>query len=216
LASQFGKQERTSGRQRQDQENVVGAASHHPVALEQRKRLTEAADVLLRWVAGTPGAKASLSPEDADKAFEEFSESLHVLQGQLADVAEKQREARRAEPATEATPGDTASIALLRLFTNGLANDQFAKAIDLLSNEKLNSNEKLTKIDALIPFPPTASAEQLGNLLRVSKQAVLKTDWWKRHRKGEKDNEIGRRWTKHRRRAKDYESSGSEDDDDER
>jgi hypothetical protein len=82
----------------------------------------------------------------------------------------------------------------------------------LLSDARLTANEKLTKIDALIPFPATASAEQLGEMLGVTKQAVLKTDWWIQNRKGEKDSEVGRRRDGHRKRAKSYEAPGQDDD----
>lgn len=101
-----------------------------------------------------------------------------------------------------AQPIGTPSIALLRVFTNGMSDDRIKNATVLLTNETLTANEKLTKIDELIPFPPTASAEQLGELLDVTKQAVLKTEWWLRNRKGEKDNEIGRRAATHKNRAK--------------
>ena len=88
------------------------------------------------------------------------------------------------ESAVAVKPGEGALIALLRIFTNGVADDRIEKAARLLSDTRLTVNEKLTKIDALIPFPPTASAEQLGEMLGVTKQAVLKTDWWIQNRRG--------------------------------
>jgi hypothetical protein len=103
-------------------------------------------------------------------------------------------------------PESDPSRTLLRVFTNGLADDRIERASRVLSDDELTANEKLTRIDGLIPFPPTASAEQLGEMLGVSKQAVLKTEWWIQKRKGEKNNEIGRRRAGHNRRAKDYES----------
>ncbi len=104
-------------------------------------------------------------------------------------------------------------VALLSMFTNGVSDDRIKQAAQLLINDKLTANEKLTKIDTLIPFPATASAEQLGEMLGVTKQAILKTDWWKQNRKGEKDNEIGRRRAGHKNRAEDYEPPGTKDDD---
>jgi hypothetical protein len=47
-----------------------------PAALEQRKLLAEAACTLLTCVGGTPEAKATLQPADADKAFEQFNDSI--------------------------------------------------------------------------------------------------------------------------------------------
>jgi hypothetical protein len=113
---------------------------------------------------------------------------------------------------TPAKPTDAALIALLRVFTHGLADDRIRKASPLVTDDALTANEKLTKIDALIPFPPTASAEQLGELLGVTKQAIMKTAWWKEHRKGEKESEIGRRRAGHEQRAKEYEEPTPQDD----
>jgi hypothetical protein len=112
-----------------------------------------------------------------------------------------------------AAKGDNATLALMRVFTNGIADDRIKKATGLLANDQLNANDKLTKIDALIPFPATASAEQLGEMLGVTKQAVLKTDWWIQNRKGEKKSEVGRRREGHRKRAKGYEAPGQDDED---
>ena len=134
-----------------------------------------------------------------------------------ADEPEKQSDPAPAVMQAEATsataPGSNASLALMRVYTNGIADDRIEKATRLLADDKLTANEKLTKIDALIPFPATASAEQLGEMLGVTKQAVLKTDWWMQNRKGEKENEVGRRREGHRKRAKTYEAPGHDDED---
>jgi hypothetical protein len=140
------------------------------------------------------------------------------LQGHSnADEPEKQSDPASAIVKVEATPiapGSNASLALMRVFTNGIADDRIEKATRLLADDKLTVNEKLTKIDALIPFPATASAEQLGEMLGVTKQAVLKTDWWMQNRKGEKENEVGRRREGYRKRAKSYEATGQDDEHD--
>jgi hypothetical protein len=114
------------------------------------------------------------------------------------------------------SPADRSSIALLKVFTNGIVDDRINKAAQLLTDDNLTANEKLTEIDALIRFPPTASAEQLGEMLGVSKQAVLKTDWWIQNRKGEKADETGRRRAVHQRRAKESEPPDARDSDDPR
>ena len=137
-------------------------------------------------------------------------------------MASPARAKKKISPAPEKGPpnppergeGRAKLIALMRVFTNGIADDHFAQATRLLANDQLTANEKLTKIDALIPFPATASAEQLGEMLGVTKQAVLKTDWWMQQRKGEKESEIGRRREGHRKRAKSYEIPGLGDDND--
>jgi hypothetical protein len=119
----------------------------------------------------------------------------------------------QAEATTAAAPGSNASLALMRVFTNGIADDRIGKATRLLADNKLTVNEKLTNIDDLIRLPPTASAEQLGEMLGVTKQGVLKTDWWMRNRKGEKKSEVGRRRDGHRKRAKSHETPGPDKDD---
>jgi hypothetical protein len=48
-------------------------------ALEQRKRLADAADILLTFVGGTPEANASLEPGEAEKALEDFKGALSQL-----------------------------------------------------------------------------------------------------------------------------------------
>jgi hypothetical protein len=108
------------------------------------------------------------------------------------------------------TTPEHSTLALLRVYTNGTSDERFKKAAELLADDTLTTEEKLTKIDALIPLPPTASAETLGQLLGVSKQMVLKTRWWVETRKGEKDNEIGRRRAGHQKRANDYEPPSTE------
>jgi hypothetical protein len=115
---------------------------------------------------------------------------------------------------TPETPTDYPAIALLSVFTNGVSDDRIKRASQVLADDTLTANEKLTKIDALMPFPPTASAEKLGELLGKSKQAVLKTDWWIQKRKGEKDDEIGRRRAGHQQRTEGHEKRDATDDDD--
>jgi hypothetical protein len=99
--------------------------------------------------------------------------------------------------------------AILRVLTNGVSDDRIKMAAEVLLNVQLSMNETLTKIDALIPFPPTASAEQLAKMLGVTKQAVLKTGWWTRHRRGKKEENVGRRREAHRARAAEFKPLGT-------
>jgi hypothetical protein len=122
------------------------------------------------------------------------------------------RQTPAAEPPAAAQP-DGASFRLLRVFTNGLSDERIEKAARLLADDSLTANEKLTRIDALLPFPAKASAEQLGDMLGVSKQAVLKTPWWVQNRKGEKEDEVGRRRAGHQKRAEGYEPPLADDAD---
>jgi len=100
---------------------------------------------------------------------------------------------------------DPAARQLLSVFTNGLTDEWLGRAESVLRDDNQTANEKLTKIDELMSLPPTVSAEKLGDLVGVSKQAVMKTDWWIQNRKGEKQSEVGRRHDKHQERANQYE-----------
>jgi hypothetical protein len=120
--------------------------------------------------------------------------------------------AQTGEELPEETGNDSSAVQqLLRVFTNGVVDDRIAKAAAVLNTPRLTVHEKLMQIDAVLPFPATASAEQLGVLLGVSKQAVLKSKWWSENRKGEKASEVGRRRDVHRERAKEYERDRFDD-----
>jgi hypothetical protein len=130
--------------------------------------------------------------------------------------------AKLAASETTVPPAEHPSVAILRVFTNGIADERIAKASQVLADDKLTANDKLTKIDSLIAFPPTASAEQLGRMLGVSKQAVMKTEWWRKNRRGESQEEIDKRFEEHekrrgtpidRRRVERKELSSDDDDD---
>jgi hypothetical protein len=166
---------------------------------------------LIRKSGLTLEAAGALKLEDAIGKLDAVSSP-----GTETNAPEKRSETGPAGGPTDAVvaakTGDDASIALLRVFTNGLVDDRINEAAQVLTNDELTASEKLTKIDALIRFPPTASAEQLGKLLGVTKQAILKTDWWMQNRKGEKANEIGRRRAGHQKRAKDYEPPDTKED----
>jgi hypothetical protein len=106
----------------------------------------------------------------------------------------------------EVTSMADASFALIRIYTDGIADDRIQTATQVLADDKLTAHEKLTEIDALMPLPATASAEQLGKMLGVTKQAVLKTQWWEEHRKDEKQKVIAQRRELHRQRAEQLEA----------
>jgi hypothetical protein len=114
-----------------------------------------------------------------------------------------------AEPVPRATEaGERATMTLLGIFTNGVSDERVQQAVAIV-NQKLSVQEKLSQIDALLPFPPTASAADLAAALGVSKQAVMKTSWWKQNRKGGKNEEAHRRREVHRQRAPSGEPSDS-------
>lgn len=110
-------------------------------------------------------------------------------------------------------PGnDHAAFRLLNVFTNGLADERLGRAGNVLNDDSLTVDEKLWKIDALMPIPPTASAAKLGKALGVSKAAVQGTTWYIQKRKGQRGHEIGRRREQHRERSQRYEHDKGESD----
>jgi hypothetical protein len=109
-----------------------------------------------------------------------------------------------------------ATIALLSVFSNGCSDERIRAAAPHVIDDRLTVNEKLEHIDALIPLPATASAEQLGRLFGVTKQAVLGTEWWDQNRKGEKKSAIARRRAIHKERAANYERPNKLQDDESR
>jgi hypothetical protein len=147
-----------------------------------------------------------------------------VAQLQRAAFAELLKAKQTAENPAPTPATDAPSLALLRVFTSGIVDERIRQATQTLVDDTLTANEKLTRIDELIHFPPTASAEQLGKMLGVSKPAVLKTAWWRKNRRGETQEEIDRRFDKHEerrgtpidRRRVNRKEAPSEDGDDER
>ncbi len=129
----------------------------------------------------------------------------------LMDVTSKSSDlTARAKDAREDTPACSGMADLLAVFTNGVSDDRFRNAESLLADESLTVNDKLTKINSLLKFPATATAEKLGKLLGVSKQAVMKTQWWIENRRGQKDELIDRRQAATRERAKLTDSMGKD------
>jgi len=113
--------------------------------------------------------------------------------------------AKKAKPSVIGGDGQSnnqAAQRLLNLFTDGLADERFASAKDILEDDKLTADGKLKKIDSLLRIPNTSSSRQLGRFLGITKTAVQNTDWWIKNRKGEKANLIGRRHDVHGERAK--------------
>ena len=108
---------------------------------------------------------------------------------------------------------------LLSVFTEGMTDERFENAANLLNNEMLSVNDKLWKLDNLIPIPSTISAEKLGKLFKskdkpdgVSKTAIQNTAWYKENRHGKRDEEIFRRHEKHRKRSNQCELNRNRDD----
>jgi hypothetical protein len=112
----------------------------------------------------------------------------------------------RSTPKGDAEAHDNALRKLLRVFTNRVSDERIERATRILADEKLRANEKLEEIDNLIRFPPTASAQDLANMLGVTKTVVINSPWWVKNRRGKKADETGRRKDRHRNMAEGYET----------
>ena len=155
--------------------------------------------------AGIPAVEMLLeAQQEAIAALKQWITYVETFHAEVVTEAAQSAEA----------PTDHPSIALISVLSNGVSDDRIKEASGVVTDATLTANEKLTKIHRLVPFPPTASAQQLGDMLGVTKQAVMKTEWWVQNRKGEKDNEIGRRRDVHQKRAKEHEWPNAQDDDD--
>ena len=104
------------------------------------------------------------------------------------------------------------AVRLLNVYTNGLADKRLEEACNVLDSG-LTANEKLWKLDELMPIPPTVSGEKLGSALGVSKAAIQRTDWYIEKRKGRKDEEIDQREERLRQRGQTHERDRHADDD---
>lgn len=106
-------------------------------------------------------------------------------------------------------------LALLRVFTHGIVDERIRQAAQIIVDDTLTVHDKLTQIDELIPFPPTALAEQLGEMLGVTRQAVMKTVWWRQNRRGRIAEKIERRRSRMKERGREYERQREEEDSEE-
>ena len=101
--------------------------------------------------------------------------------------------------APKSQPSD-AAVRLLNVYTNGLADERLEKVRSVLDS-KQTVDDKLQKIDELMPIPPSVSAPKLGKALGVSKTAVQNTSWYIQKRKGRKDEKIDEREGRLRQRG---------------
>ena len=148
-------------------------------------------------------------------ATPEYEERFAELMEGIVPLASLLQPASHEPPALPPPGSEDTSrvVALLRVFTNGIVDERIRQAAQVLADDTLSANDKLTRIDDRLHFPPTASAEQLGAMLGVTKQAVMKTAWWCKKRRGMTDEEIERRQSRMTERGRKYESPRSEEDD---
>ncbi len=75
-----------------------------------------------------------------------------------------------------------------------------------ISRSSDSADKRLHEIDKRLPLPPDISASRLAKALKVSKQAVLKTPWWKKRRRA-REEEIEERRDRLIEKTIGYESS---------
>lgn len=92
-------------------------------------------------------------------------------------------------------------IRAVGIFSDGVSSPKLRQVADIIKG-RLSINDKLFKIDAIIPIPANRSAPQLGKQLQVSPQAVKKTQWWKTHRQGKQRHIQQERLAKYAARAR--------------
>jgi hypothetical protein len=84
--------------------------------------------------------------------------TANELVAQLQRAADRPQSSPTPEQPAPAPAADAPSLALLRVFTNGIVDERIRQAAQILADDTLTANEKLTRIDELIHFPSTASA----------------------------------------------------------
>jgi len=122
--------------------------------------------------------------------------------GVWAELQCRMQEARKAEVA-ESQPADpTALQATISLYTGGISDDRLRQVAAIVSQQGLTVNERLQRINDVLPIPATASLQDVADLFGVKKQAVHQTDWWQNNRAGKDDSEKEQRRRRLAERAK--------------
>jgi hypothetical protein len=185
----------------------------HSMRASVRIRLPDGSGTWLQSVSDDAGSLLMERREMAVLSLKQWLAHFDHLSQEKAEGDPKGATAsQESTPQQVGTPGSDSFSALLSVFTNGVSDERMLKASRILENDNMTANEKLSKIDALIPIPASASAEDLGNSLGVSKQAIMKTQYWKDHRKGAKDEVIERRRAVHRTRAEGFDPNEGQED----
>lgn len=106
---------------------------------------------------------------------------------------------RKGEETTQPVQNEKSTyLSLLDIYTNGISERRIKDVEQVSVRDNLTVSDKLNKIDELMPIPAITTANKLAKLFNVTKQAVLKSEWWKLHRKGKREDEIERRKALHK------------------
>ncbi len=149
-------------------------------------RATLIALELLRRLADAPVVSNSRVVEaSAGSSFSTLSNGVVVQHNNEPSVpsGSDSRAARKEDRTTDATLSR-----LLKVYSNGLSDDRLRQAVQALKDDALTVDEKLENVDKFMPLPETASAQNLADMIEVSKTAVQKTKWWAQNRKGKRAN----------------------------
>ncbi len=124
-----------------------------------------------------------------------------------------QREEERARPGGQEKTGLGEAFFGLAMILAGAkpAAQHFRRAVQVLVDERLTINGRLEKLARLIAIPPTTSAATLAKALGASKQAVLKTAWWRKQRRGVGRQRAAEREERLRERGRQYERPTDDD-----
>ncbi len=205
---------------------VARAITHSDIGGANLDTMKAAADSLANWAAESRAdrfngigqtlealAERLLNPGNSD-AIAEADRGFYRPGGEPVEATSDTSTPTKPKRSTERGEGREQSAArgLLSIYTNGLSDDRFEQAAIVLLSVELTLDQKLWKIDAAMPIPSNVSAAKLGKALGKSKTAIQNTSWYIQNRKGERENEIGRRREKHRERGTQPESDFVSDD----
>lgn len=123
----------------------------------------------------------------------EVHDRLYSCQTETPETTEPSPPETQAASEVEFKEKEVLFSNLLRIYAGKVSDQKFQTMLKVLASDRSTAGEKLEKIDSILPVPPAASAEALGQLLGVTAAAVIQTPWWKKNRKGKKDEEtVGR------------------------
>jgi len=103
---------------------------------------------------------------------------------------------------------------ILSVYARKCSDQRFQEIVRILNNPNLTIDGKLWEIDKVLPIPVTASSQVLANLLGVSKAAIVKTDWWQKNRRRQKERDCAAREERLEEKGKLYDWPGGYDRDD--
>ena len=118
------------------------------------------------------------------------------------DLAKEQENSGQSDEPADPQTFKQALQRILSVMTQNVSEQSIHNAAIVLLKPNMTAAERLEEIDKLLKLPASASSSQLGKMLDVDKAVVLKSPWWKTHRRGERERVIAERESKLRENAK--------------